>query len=159
MLKMKIGIFLLVLFTSTVMWAQEDTSRVRFMNPTSVSSPRGYSHASIVDLGNSKMIILSGQVPLDRQGNLIGKGDFRKQAEQVFRNIKSIVTEAGGTMDHIVKLGIFLVDAGEIQTLREVRDTVINLKNPPASTLVEVKGLFRPDVLIEIEATAIIPKR
>ncbi len=102
---------------------------------------------------------MSGQVPLDNQGNLIGKGDFGKQAEQVFANIKSIVTEAGGTMSHVVKLGIFLVDIKEIQTLRDVRNKFINLKNPPASTLVQVNKLFREDILIEIEATAIIPKR
>lgn len=156
---MKITILLSLLFLSTLGWAQLDTSIVKFINPASVSTPKGYSHASIVDLGNCKMVIISGQVSLDPQGNLIGKGDFKKQTEQVFVNIKSIVTEAGGTMDHVVKLGIYLVDIAEIQTLRDVRNKFINLKNPPASTLVQVNKLFREDILIEVEATAIIPKK
>jgi reactive intermediate/imine deaminase len=105
------------------------------------------------------MVIISGQVPLDNQSNLVGKGDFKKQTEQVFVNIKNIVIEAGGTMDHVVKLGIYLVDIAEIKTLRDVRNKFINLKNPPASTLVQVNKLFREDVLIEIEATAVIPKK
>jgi reactive intermediate/imine deaminase len=156
---MKIAILFFLLFLSTLGWAQLDTSIVKFINSASVSTPKGYSHASIVDLGNCKMVIISGQVPLDNQGNLIGKGNFKKQTEQVFVNIKSIVIEAGGTMDHVVKLGIYLVDIAEIQTLRGVRDKFINLKNPPASTLVQVNKLFREDVLIEIEATAVIPKK
>jgi 2-iminobutanoate/2-iminopropanoate deaminase len=156
---MKIAILLPYLFLSTLGWSQLDTSIVRFVNPASVSTPKGYSHASVVDLGSCKMIIISGQVPLDNQGNLIGEEDFRRQAEQVFVNIRSIVTEAGGTMDHVVKLGIYLVDIAEIQTLRDVRNKFISLKNPPASTLVQVNKLFREDVLIEIEATAIIPKK
>jgi reactive intermediate/imine deaminase len=155
---MKIAILFSLLFLSMLGWAQLDTS-VKFINPASVSTPNGYSHASIVDLGNCKMVIISGQVPLDNQGNLIGRGDFKKQTEQVFVNIKNIVIEAGGTMDHVVKLGIYLVDIAEIQTLRDVRNKFINLKNPPASTLVQVNKLFREDVLIEVEATAIIPKK
>lgn len=57
----------------------------------------------MVDLGSCKMVILSGQVPLDAQGGLVGKDDLEKQAEQVFRNIKAIVTDAGGTMDDVVR--------------------------------------------------------
>jgi 2-iminobutanoate/2-iminopropanoate deaminase len=156
---MKIAFLLSFLFLSTLGWSQLDTSIIKFINPASVSTPKGYSHASIVDLGNCKMVIISGQVPLDNQGNLIGKGDFKKQTEQVFVNIKSIVIEAGGTMDHVVKLGIYLVDIAEIQTLRDVRNKFISMKNPPASTLVQVNKLFREDILIEIEATAVIPKK
>jgi enamine deaminase RidA (YjgF/YER057c/UK114 family) len=53
-----------------------------------VSAPHGYSHAIKIDLGNCKMLIISGQVAIDNKGNVIGKGDFGKQTEQVFQNIK-----------------------------------------------------------------------
>ena len=137
---------------------QTDTSIVKFINPSSSSTPRSYSQAAIIDLGNCKMIIISGQVALDAQGNLIGKGDMAKQTEQVFLNIKKIVTDLGGTMDNIVKTGIFLVDASQIQAFRDTRNKFINLKNPPTSTLIQVSKLFSDDILLEIEATAIIPK-
>lgn len=132
---------------------------VKFQNATSVSTPKGYSHSAEIDLGNCKMIIISGQVPLDKQGTLIGKDDLAKQAEQVFLNIKSIVEEAGGTMDDIVKTGIYMIDITQVQTFRDIRNKFINIEKPPASTLVQVSKLFSDEWLIEIEATAIIPKR
>lgn len=148
-----------VLLIATVCFAQSNTPLVQLVNPSTVAAPRGYSHAAVIDLGNSKMIIMSGQVALDKQGNLVGKDDMGKQTGQVFENIKSIVEAAGGNMSHIVKLGYFATDVTQIQSIRDARDKFINTKNPPASTLVQVSKLFREDVLIEIEATAIIPKQ
>jgi reactive intermediate/imine deaminase len=130
---------------------------VKFINPSSVAPSRGYSQAAVVDLGTAKMVIMSGQIALDPQGNLVGKDDAEKQTAQVFRNIKSIVEAAGGTMDNIVKLGYFVTDASKLQAIRTARDQFINTKTPPASTLVQVSRLFREDLLIEIEATAVIP--
>ena len=105
------------------------------------------------------MVIISGQVPLDKSGNLVGKDDMGIQAGQVFLNIKTILDELRGSMDDIVKLGYYVTDAGQLQVIRAARDKYINVNNPPASTLVQVSRLFRPDVMIEVEATAIIPKR
>jgi reactive intermediate/imine deaminase len=131
---------------------------VQFINPETVSTPRSYSHAAIIDLGNCKMVIMSGQVALDAKGNLVGGNDIAKQTEQVFQNIKSVVEAAGGKLDHLVKLGYFTTDVSRIADIRAVRDTFITSKTKPASTLVQVNKLFREDVLIEIEATAVIPK-
>ncbi|NIJ55325.1 RidA family protein [Dyadobacter arcticus] len=132
---------------------------VKFSNPATVAKPNGYSHAAIIDLGNSKMVIISGQIALDKQGNLVGKDDMGKQAEQVFANIKSIVEDAGGTMNDLVKLNYFLLDVAQIQAVRNVRDKYVNVQNPPASTLVQVSKLFRDGFLLEIEATAVISKK
>lgn len=148
--------FLLISFTGI---SQVNSAIVEFKNPSSVASPKGYSQVAVIDLGNCQMIVLSGQVPLDSSGNLIGKDDIARQTEQVFLNIQKIVSEFGGTMDNVIKTGIYMVDISQIQTFREIRDKFINLDNPPTSTLVQVNGLFRDDVLIEVEATALIPKR
>lgn len=155
---MKKIVLIPILFIAMAGFSQTTTYNIQFTNPSSVSAPKGYSHAAIIDLGNCKMIIMSGQVAFDKQGNLIGKDNVEKQTEQVFLNIKSIVEELGGSMNNIVKLGYFVADVMQIQTIRNVRDKFINTKNPPASTLVQVSKLFRDDILIEIEATAIIPK-
>lgn len=149
----------LFLLFSCFAFSQADSSTVRFINPSSVAAPKGYSHVAQVDLGNCRMIIMSGQVALDKQGNLVGKDNFEQQAEQVFSNIRNIIKAVGGTTNDIVKLGYYIIDASNIQTLRNVRDKFINTKNPPASTLVQVSKLFRDDVLLEVEATAIIPKK
>ncbi len=135
--------------------AQTTPSTVKFVNPT----PAGYSQSVEIDLGTVRMITISGQVPLDKQGNTVGKGDLAKQLEQTFENIKTIVEGAGGTMGDVVKLTYFLKDISQIQLVRDVRNRFINVQNPPASTAVEVSGLFRGDILVEIEAMAIVPKK
>jgi 2-iminobutanoate/2-iminopropanoate deaminase len=132
---------------------------VKLSNPASVFTPKGYSHVAEIDLGNSTMLLLSGQVPLDKAGNLVGEGDLAKQADQTFLNIKNIIEEAGGSMNDIVKLGVYLVDMGQIQAYRNARDKYIKGGRLPASTAVQVVRLFREDVLIEVEATAIVPRK
>jgi len=132
---------------------------VRFVNPSSLPTPHGYSQAAMIDLGHSTMVILSGQVALDARGNLVGKDDLEKQTDQVFQNIKNSLQELGGSMNDIVKLGYFTTDVSKIQAVRTVRDKYINTQTPPASTLVQVSKLFREDILIEIEATAVIPQK
>jgi 2-iminobutanoate/2-iminopropanoate deaminase len=145
----------LTLITSTGL-AQTDTI-VRFVNPPSVSSPKGFSQAVQVDLGTCKMLLISGQVALDQQGNLVGKANFAGQATQVFNNIKNIIEAQGGKINDLVKISIYLTDINQLKTFREIRDQFINTKCPPASTLVQVNHLFRDDVLLEVDATAIIP--
>jgi 2-iminobutanoate/2-iminopropanoate deaminase len=146
------------IFFSLSLCAQQTPNNVQFFNPGGVSAPHGYSQTAIIDLGTCKMVIISGQVALDKQGNLVGKDDMSIQAGQVFLNIKSILDELRGSMDDIVKLGFYTTDVSQIQAIRAARDKYINVNNPPTSTLVQVSGLFRPDLLIEVEATAIIPK-
>ncbi|WP_336515585.1 RidA family protein [Pollutibacter soli] len=154
---MKCIVFSLLICLSFFASAQNNQS-VRFLNPLTIHKPNGYSHSAIIDLGNSKMVILSGQVALDKDGNLVGKADIAKQTEQVFANIKSSITEIGGNMNQLVKLNYFILHGQEIQPVREVRNKFINTSTPPASTLVKVSGLFRDDILIEIEATFIVPE-
>jgi len=149
----------LLLLVSYHGFSQQDTSLVKMINPSSLSAPKGYSHIAEINLGNCTMLIISGQVALDEKGELVGRGDMAKQAEQVFRNIKNCVASAGGTMDNIVKLNYFTLDVSQVQKLRDVRDKFINTARPPASTLMQVSKLFREDILVEIEATAIIPHR
>lgn len=153
---MKKILWLPVLFICLNSFAQ--TKQVQLLNPAAVAAPKGYSQAAVIDLGAGKMVIMSGQVPLNKQGQLVGAGDLSKQTEQVFQNIKGIVEELGGNMNNIVKLGYFITDISGLQSLRTIRDKYINTAQPPASTLVQVNKLFRDDVMIEVEATAIIPK-
>jgi enamine deaminase RidA (YjgF/YER057c/UK114 family) len=144
--------------TSAKVYSQADNTLVQFKNSSSVWSPKGYSHAAIVDLGNARMVIISGQVPFDSVGNLVGKGSMEKQTQQVFLNIKKVLAAAGGDMNNLIKLAYFVTDATQVKAIRDVRDSFINLDQPPTSTLVEVRRLFREEILLEVEATAIIPK-
>ena len=134
------------------------------MNPTAykssskVFSIKGLSQSVSIDCGSAAMILLSGQVPLDSEGNLVGK-NVEEQTQQVFKNIENILKEYGGTGKDVVKLGIFMTDISKAPDFRKVRDMYVNLQNPPVSSLVEVSRLFRDDVLIEVEATAVIKNK
>ena len=135
------------------------SQNVILKNPEAVAKPKGYSHAAEIDLGKSKMLIISGQVAMDAEGRVVGMNNFEQQADQVFKNIKTIVESSGGTMNDVVKLTFYLRDVSNIVKVREVRDRYVNTASPPASTLVEVSDLFRDEFLLEIEATAVISKK
>ena len=118
----------------------------------------GYSKYVEVDLGDSKMIILSGQVAFDANGNTVGKDNFEQQAEHIFQSIKSIVEKAGGSMENVIKLTNYLTDVSNLPVFKKVRDRYINTAQPPASTTMEVSKFVKDDLLLEVEVTAIISK-
>ncbi|MDH6250854.1 2-iminobutanoate/2-iminopropanoate deaminase [Chryseobacterium sp. H1D6B] len=152
---------ILILFFTTMFlfsFSQNTMSSIEYKNSQEVFTIKGLSQSVSIDCGDSKMIILSGQVPLDKNGSLAGGQSVEKQTQQIFKNIEHILKEYGGTGKDIIKLGIFITDISKTQDFRKVRDQYINLQNPPVSTLVEVSKLFRDDVLIEVEATAVIKK-
>jgi reactive intermediate/imine deaminase len=125
----------------------------RFLSPATLSAPFGYSH--VVEARAGTIVYISGQVPLNTDGQLVGEGDFEAQTRQVFENLTRALEAADATWGDVVKLDYFLRDVGQIATVRAIRDEYLDSANPPASTLVEVSGLFRPDVLVEIQAIAI----
>ena len=128
----------------------------RFSNPSTISRPNGYSH--VAEITGGRTIYVAGQVALDRQGNLVGPGDFRAQAQQVFENLRLALEASGATFKDVVKLNNYLVDMSQLPAFREVRDRFVNTAAPPASTTVEVRKLFRDDVLLEVEAIAVVPQ-
>lgn len=107
-------------------------------------------------IGN--LILLSGQVGMDEQGNAVGVGDFDAQADQAMRNIARVLKAAGSGVEKIVKVTIYVTDM-------RYRPNVIALRGRwftppwPADTLVGVAQLGRPERLIEIDATALVEGR
>ena len=130
-----------------------ETKDRRFLSPDTLPPPFGYSH--VVDAPASRVVYISGQVPVDAAGKLVGEGDFAAQVRQVFENLTSALEAADTSWDDVVKLNYFVRDIGEVASLRAIRDEYVNTERPPASTLVEVSRLFRDEVLVEIEAVAV----
>jgi reactive intermediate/imine deaminase len=128
-------------------------SEKRFLTPATLSPPFGYSH--VVEAPAGSIVYISGQVPLDAEGRLVGEGDFAAQTRQVFENLTHALEAAEATWSDVVKLDYFLRDVGQIGAVRSIRDEYVDTANPPASTLVEVSSLFSPDVLVEIQAIAV----
>ena len=125
------------------------------IDPPELSTPTGYTH--VVRARGSQMIYLAGQVAFDRTGTLIGRGDLRAQAVQVFENLKAGLAAADATFADVVKMTMFIVNySPEMRPiLREVRELYISAERPPANTLVGVQALAVNGLLIEIEAVAI----
>ncbi len=127
----------------------------RFINPPTMATPRGYTHVAEVTSG--RMVYISGQIALNQAGEIVGAGDMRAQAEQVFVNLKATLDAVGTDFAHVVKLTVYTTDIAQIPAIREVRDRYVNTASPPASTAVEVRRLVREEFLVEIEAVAIVP--
>jgi len=126
---------------------------LEYPQPEGVAPGNGYSH---VVTGAGQWVAIAGQVALDADGKLVGEGDFEAQTRQVFANLDAALKAAGATWADVVKLGCFLTDMAGLPALRTVRDEYIDTTKPPASTAVQVAGLFRPEALIEVEAYAVI---
>jgi len=101
------------------------------------------------------LIYLSGQAAIDQQGDLIGVGDFDAQAEQTFANIRNVLEAAGSSMDKIVKVTIYMTDMSYFSRIVELRRKWFRPPYP-ADTIVEVKALALPELMIEIEAVALV---
>jgi reactive intermediate/imine deaminase len=128
------------------------TGSRRFLSPESLPPPAGYSH--VVDAPAGRIVYVSGQVPLDENGELVGPGDLDAQVRQVFENLSRALEAAGASWSEVVKLNYFVRDVSRLESVRTIRNEYVDTERPPASTLVEVSGLFRDDVLIEIDAVA-----
>ena len=143
---------LLLVLAAAAARAQEP----RFLNPSGLPPTKGYSHMVEIPAGH-RLVFLAGQVPLDSTGALRGGSDFRSQARQTFENLRAGL--AAADFGDVVKLNFYLLDVSDLPALREVRDRYVNPAAPPASTLVEVRRLFREDVLLEVEAIAAVRDR
>ena len=128
---------------------------VQYLNPPALSTPTGYTH--VVQVHGGRTIYIAGQVALDKSGNLVGKGDFAAQTTQVFENLKSALAAGGATFDNLVKVTTFVTDLSQMQTLRTIRGKYYG-NNAPASTLVQITKLANDDLMIEIEAIAVVPE-
>ena len=113
-------------------------SNTRFMNPSTIAKPGGYSH--VVEItGPARIVYIAGQLGLKPNGDIAG--DFRAQVVQAFENLKSALAAVGAGFDDVVKLNNYLVDIKtNLPLYREVRDKYVNTAQPPASTTVGVTG-------------------
>lgn len=127
------------------------------INPSSLPAPRGFNHG-LLTIGG-RLLFLAGQDASDGDGKIVAPDDILAQCQQVLHNLHAVVHEAGGQMADIVKLNVFVTS----------RDAYVAQLKPlgrlfreyfgdyyPAMALFEVKGLFQPEALIEMEGFAVL---
>src|SRR5262245_28753871 len=142
-----------ILVAALALW-QTAGPRIKRTNPSTLSTPTGYSHVVEV-AGPVRTIYIAGQVAFDKDGKVVGS-DMKTQAEQVFKNLEAALAAAGAKFSDVVKMNTYVTDVGQVAAVREVRSRYFG-STVPASTLVQVAALVRPELLIEIEIVAALP--
>jgi enamine deaminase RidA (YjgF/YER057c/UK114 family) len=129
----------------------------QLINPASLPSPRGFNHGILVTGG--KLLFLAGQDAGDAAGKIVAPGDLVAQFEQVLHNLQAVVEAAGGTMQDIVKLNIFVKDRADyVAKLKPLGQVFRSYFGDyyPTMALFEVSGFFQEDNLIEMEGIAVL---
>jgi len=125
------------------------------LNPEGLPVPRGsYSLVTISQPG--RMVFIAGQTASDPQGNVVGIADARAQTRYIIEKIQRAVEAAGGTMNDLVAMNVFTTDVRYHRDINETRRELLG-SNFPTSTMVQVVALARPELLLEINAIAVIP--
>lgn len=135
-------------------FAQTPQPHIKRTNPPGLSKPTGYTHV-VETVGAVKTVYVAGQVAFDQTGALVGAGDMQAQAQQVFKNLEAALAAAGAKFSDIVKMNTYVTDMSKAAAVREVRTRYMG-DTTPASTLVEVKSLARPEFMLEIEVVAAV---
>ncbi|HZN44713.1 MAG TPA: RidA family protein, partial [Nitrospiraceae bacterium] len=100
------------------------------------------------------LLFISGQAAIDSGGKIVGIGDFDAQAKQAFENLDRVLRAGGSSLKNVIKVTIFLTDMGYFGRIVELRGQWFTAPYP-ADTIVEVRSLYSPDAMIEIEAVAV----
>lgn len=129
-------------------------AQVKRTNPPTLSKPTGYTHVVEVP-GPAKIVYIAGQIALDKDGKVVGAGDMKAQAEQVFKNLEAALAAAGAKFTDVVKMNTYITDMDKAPAMREVRARYFG-ETTPASTLVQVAKLARPEFMLEIEVIAAV---
>ena len=135
-------------------WSTAAAADVEFLNPDGLFKPSTFTQ--VVAVEGETTVYISGQTARDQQANVVGVGDVRKQAEKVFDNLRVAVEAAGGTMKDVVKITTFVVNLKPDDRAWIGELVKKSFPRPPAHTLVGISALAAPELLIEIEAVAVL---
>jgi len=129
----------------------------KYINPDTLLKPRGYTHIVTIS-GPAKLVFISGQVAVDKEGKLVGPGDLKTQIRQASANLKAALAAAGASPGDIVKTNTYIVNykQSDYSAMREARGELFPDGEPPASTLVGVTSLAVDGLMVEMEAIAAV---
>ena len=123
------------------------------ITPTEARPVANYKMATRMEGG--RLLYIAGQVSRDADGDVLGKGDIRVQAQQVFQNVRNVLQAAGGDLGDLLKITTYITNLDDFPAVAEVRSNFFS-DTLPASTLIVVSRLAQPELLIEVEGMAAI---
>jgi enamine deaminase RidA (YjgF/YER057c/UK114 family) len=131
---------------------------VQLLDPPGVHRNPAFSNVAVVS-GKVRTIYVGGQDAVDGDGNIVGVGDIAAQTEQVLRNLRTCLEAAGAGPEHVVKWNVFIVEGQDFAAGYAAFQKVWgDPTDPPVITAAVVKGLARPDFLVEMDAIAVVPE-
>ena len=132
--------------------------QVQYINPPALNHNPAFTNVVKVT-GPAKTVYVGGQDAVDQSGAIVGKGDIKKQTEQILTNIQVALAAAGARLEHVIKWNLYVVQGQSLQEGFEVFQRVWGSRpNPPAISMAFVPGLAHPDFLAEMDAIAVIPE-
>ncbi|SNR23052.1 RidA family protein [Actinomadura mexicana] len=120
-----------------------------------LSRPSGHFSQAIVSEARGRLVFVSGMTARGTDGSVVGPGDIEAQTRQVCDNLVRAMEAAGGSLDDIVRVDVYVRNMEHFEQIHKVRREYFN-SPPPASTLVEVTKMVSPEMLIEINAIAVV---
>jgi 2-iminobutanoate/2-iminopropanoate deaminase len=128
--------------------------RIQRYNPSALETPPKV-YCQVIKVMGGRLVFVSGQASIDAKGVIVGKGDIEAQARQAFGNIEKALKAVGAAFENIVKLTIFMKDVRDRPKVAAIRAELFG-EMAPTSTVVEVSGLAEPELLVEVEAIAVV---
>lgn len=123
--------------------------------PEGLSRPTGH-WTTVTTARPGKLVFISGLTAKNERGEIVGVGDVRAQTRQVCENLRAAMRAAGGSLADIMRVDVYIKDMAGFKDIHDIRRDYFG-PNPPASTMVAVAGFTHPDMLIEINAIAVLP--
>jgi 2-iminobutanoate/2-iminopropanoate deaminase len=137
----------------------DPTVRTILDNPASVPPPVGnYSHVARVELGGGALLMVSGQLALGANGELIGEGSMARQSERVFEILGGLLAAHGASFADVINIRTHLTDMSRIDEYADARGRHL-ADDPPTSTTVEVSRLVVGGALVEVDLVAALAAR
>jgi enamine deaminase RidA (YjgF/YER057c/UK114 family) len=135
-----------------------DEAKIEYLKPDGLLNVPSFSQVTTASEGT--LVFVSGQVSWDEKGNVLHAGDLEAQTRKTYDNLKLALAAAGATFDDVVKFTVYVkdLDTDKWRLISKVRSQYLSKDRPPASTMIGVTGLVYADLLIEIEAYAVVER-
>jgi 2-iminobutanoate/2-iminopropanoate deaminase len=127
----------------------------KLLQTDQLSTPSGHFSQGVIVPAGGRMVFISGMTARDIDGRVVGAGDIDKQTRQVCENLSRAMSAAGGTLNDIVRVDVFVRNIEHFDAVHRVRREYFNAP-APASTMLEVSKMVSPDMLIEINAIGVV---
>jgi enamine deaminase RidA (YjgF/YER057c/UK114 family) len=134
-------------------------TQLQHINPDGLNKNPAFTNVITVT-GPAKTIYIGGQDAIDGAGQIVGKGDIKRQTEQVLNNLQTALKAAGAALENVIKWNLYVVQGQPLQPGLEAFQQIWGRRpNPPVITMAFVAGLANPDFLVEMDAIAVIPEK